>query len=95
MQLHPGGTNARQHPNTSAFKKKRKREKKAVQLEEPEKKQTCGMVKIPAHTLVHKLSHTHTHTHTHLNAHVREHNRANEESYLHTGHVTDISGMHL
>lgn len=58
-----------------------------------------------AHALIHARTHTHTRAHTHTQTHTREHthththkreyNRANAESYLHTGHVTDISGMHF
>lgn len=44
-----------------------------------------------SHFTAHICAHTRIHTHTHT----REYNRANAESYLHTGHVTDISGMHF
>lgn len=47
------------------------------------------------HTRAHTHTQTHTREHTHTHTHKREYNRANAESYLHTGHVTDISGMHF
>lgn len=47
-----------------------------------------------SHFTAHTHSCAHARTHSHPLTHMREHNRANE-SYLHTGHVTDISGMHF
>lgn len=48
-----------------------------------------------SHFTAHTCALTHARTHAHSHTHMREYNRANADSYLHTGHVTDISGMHF
>lgn len=53
------------------------------------------MSHFPAHSSAYLHARTHIHTLIHTHIDMREYNRANADSYLHTGHVTDISGMHF
>lgn len=48
----------------------------------------CGMLTLNS-------THACIHVHAHAHAHWRQCNHTHIQSYLHTGHVTDISGMHF